>query len=261
MFDEQGQLLEVQAVGRDNTDVRRSQQQLLQGAKMATLGELATGLVHEVNQPLGVIRMAVANALKRLSNGTAEPAYLEGKLQRIQDQVDRAGRLVEHVRVYGRRSAIERECFAVWRAVEGAMAMLEEGLRGKGVALYLDTPPQPLPVLGHQDQLEQVLINLMVNARDALLEQRTNQPWIRISQRQVGTQVRLEVEDNAGGIDPQLHTRIFEPFFTTKPAGVGTGLGLSVSHGIVHQMGGTLAVTNRGTGACFSIELPLYITN
>lgn len=261
LFDEQGRLLEVQAVGRDNTELRRSQQQLLQGAKMATLGELATGLVHEINQPLNVMRMAVVNALKRLESGEAQPAYLQDKLQRIEAQVERAARLVEHMRVYGRRSAVEGERFAAWAAVEGARALLEEGLRAKGVELRLDLPVEQLQVLGHQDQLEQVLINLLVNARDALLEQRQASPWVRVRQVHEGARLSLLVDDNAGGIDPQLHGRIFEPFFTTKPAGVGTGLGLSVSHGIVNQMGGSLTVANATEGACFCIELPLHITS
>ena len=261
MFDGEGRLLEVQAVGRDNTEVRRSQQQLLQGAKMATLGELATGLLHEINQPLNVMRMAVVNALKRLENGAADPAYLEDKLRRIEAQVERAARLVEHMRVYGRRSTVERERFAAWCAVQGAHALLEEGLRGKGVALQLESPEAMPQVLGHQDQLEQVLINLMVNARDALLEQQVAQPWIRVRQALHGERLWLLVEDNAGGIDARLHERIFEPFFTTKPAGVGTGLGLSVSHGIVSQMGGELTVSNTPGGACFCIELPVHCTS
>lgn len=261
LFDGEGRLLEVQAVGRDNTEVRRSQQQLLQGAKMATLGELATGLLHEINQPLNVMRMAVVNALKRLENGAADPAYLEDKLRRIEAQVERAARLVEHMRVYGRRSTVERERFAAWGAVQGAHALLEEGLRGKGVALHLESPEAMPQVLGHQDQLEQVLINLMVNARDALLEQQVAQPWIRVRQALHGERLWLLVEDNAGGIDARLHERIFEPFFTTKPVGVGTGLGLSVSHGIVSQMGGELRVSNTPGGACFCIELPVHCTS
>ncbi|QXH36396.1 ATP-binding protein [Pseudomonas muyukensis] len=261
LFDDHGRLLEVQAVGRDNTEVRRSQQQLLQGAKMATLGELATGLVHEINQPLNVMRMAVANTLKRLDNGAADPAYLVDKLRRIEAQVERAARLVEHMRVYGRRSALEHVPFAAWDAVAGAQALLEEGLRGKGVALRLECADAQPRVLGHQDQLEQVLINLLVNARDALLEQGRAQPWIRVRQVLEAQCLCLLVDDNAGGIDPHLHARIFEPFFTTKPAGVGTGLGLSVSHGIVAHMGGRLTVSNAGEGACFRIELPLHSTS
>ncbi|RSC28917.1 PAS domain-containing sensor histidine kinase [Pseudomonas putida] len=258
LFDAQGRLQEIQAVGRDNTEVRRSQRQLLQGAKMATLGELATGLVHEINQPLNVMRMAVANTLKRLENGAADTDYLTDKLHRIEAQVERAARLVEHMRVYGRRSEPERQAFVAWDAVEGAVALLAEGLRGKGVALHIVAPESASTVLGHQDQLEQVLINLMINARDALFERQPLAPAIRVSQQRVKGRVCLQVEDNAGGIDPRLLGRIFEPFFTTKPAGVGTGLGLSVSHGIVEAMGGSLEVLNGPDGACFCILLPLY---
>lgn len=261
LFDAAGRLVEVQAVGRDNSEVRRSQQQLLQGAKMATLGELATGLVHEINQPLNVMRMAVANALKRLESGNADPAYLQDKLRRVEAQVERAARLVEHMRVYGRRSALEPVPFVAWAAVEGGRAMLEEGLRGKGVQLHLEVPAEQPTVLGQQDQLEQVLINLLVNARDALLANAGAQPWIRVRQALEGNWLNLLVEDNAGGIDPLLHARIFEPFFTTKPVGAGTGLGLSVSHGIVSHMGGRLSVANGAAGACFRIELPLHITS
>nr|WP_314615651.1 ATP-binding protein [uncultured Pseudomonas sp.] len=261
LFDEQGQLLEVQAVGRDNTQVRQSQQQLLQGAKMATLGELATGLVHEINQPLNVMRLAVANTLKRLESGAVDVDYLNGKLQRIDAQVERAARLVEHLRTYGRRSEVETQAFAAWAAVNGAVALLAEGLRGKGVALQLEQPQLCPQVLGHQDQLEQVLINLMVNARDALLERQAASPKISLSQHIEGQHLCLHVQDNAGGIDPRLLERIFEPFFTTKPAGAGTGLGLSVSHGIVEAMGGRLEVFNTGEGACFRVLLPAYKTS
>ncbi|BFO06327.1 ATP-binding protein [Pseudomonas guariconensis] len=261
LFDEQGRLLEIQAVGRDNTEVRRSQRQLLQGAKMATLGELTTGLLHEINQPLNVMRMAAANALKRLENGTAEPAYLEDKLHRIEAQIERTARLVDHMRVFGRRSEVERQRFAAWSAVQEATAMLEESLRGKGVSLRIETPEDQPQVLGHKDQLEQVMINLMINARDALLEQRCAEPWISIRQTLQPGQLCLWVEDNGGGIDPQVQARIFEPFFTTKPAGVGTGLGLSVSHGIIEAMEGSLSVANGAEGACFRVCLPVYSTN
>lgn len=265
LFDEQGRLLEVQAVGRDNTQVRRTQQQLMQSAKMATLGEMATGLAHEINQPLNVMRMAVVNALKRLENGDVQADYLQDKLKRIDAQVLRASRVVDHMRVFGRRSAIEQHLFEPWQAVEGALSLLADGLRSKGVDLRVATAPPQTLVMGHQDQLEQVLINLLVNARDALLEQRAQQrelqPWIALRMEADERQVRLLVEDNGGGIDPRLLERIFEPFFTTKPVGVGTGLGLSVSYGIIDAMGGCLSVDNAVDGARFCIELPVHSTS
>lgn len=263
VFDEQGRLLEVQAVGRDNTEVRRSQQQLTQSAKMATLGEMATGLAHEINQPLNVMRMAIANVLKRLDNGDAQVDYLIDKLTRIDSQVQRAARVVDHMRVFGRRSEIEQQPFNPTLAIKGALSLLSEGMRGKGIDLRTIETGFEVQVRGYVDQLEQVLINLMVNARDALLGKRETRPglmpWISLHAERDTHWVRLWVEDNGGGIDPRLLERIFEPFFTTKPAGVGTGLGLSVSYGIVENMGGKLSVSNSSEGARFCIELPIVL--
>jgi len=261
VFNEQGQLLEIQAVGRDNTEVRRSQQQLTQSAKMATLGEMATGLAHEINQPLNVMRMAIINVLKRLGNGDVQVDYLTDKLNRIDAQVQRAARVVDHMRVFGRRSEIEQQPFNPAQAIEGTLSLLAEGMRGKGVELRISETGFEVQVRGYVDQLEQVLINLMVNARDALLSKReTNpefKPWIAVYAERDPQSVRLWVEDNGGGIDPRLLERIFEPFFTTKPVGIGTGLGLSVSYGIVENMGGKLSVRNSTEGARFCIELPV----
>ncbi|TFY85702.1 PAS domain S-box protein [Pseudomonas kairouanensis] len=261
VFDEHGALVEVQAVGRDNTDVRRSQQQLTQSAKMATLGEMATGLAHEINQPLNVMHMAVVNVLKRLSSGDVQIDYLTEKLQRIDAQVQRAARVVDHMRVFGRRSEIEQQPFDPAQALEGTLSLLGEGLRGKGVEMRITPADCGVQVNGYVDQLEQVLINLMVNARDALLGKRGKdpqfRPWIAVHCEHDSRHVRIWVEDNGGGIDPRLLERIFEPFFTTKPIGVGTGLGLSVSYGIVENMGGRLSVANGEEGAKFCIELPV----
>lgn len=263
VFDEHGALVEVQAVGRDNTEVRRSQQQLTQSAKMATLGEMATGLAHEINQPLNVMRMAIVNVLKRLSNGDVQIEYLTEKLQRIDAQVQRAARVVDHMRVFGRRSEVEQQPFDPAQALEGTLSLLSEGLRGKGVEVRLSQADIPVQIKGYVDQLEQVLINLMVNARDALLSQREKnpelRPWIAVHTEHDSRHVRIWVEDNGGGIDPRLLERIFEPFFTTKPIGVGTGLGLSVSYGIVENMGGRLSVSNGEHGARFCVELPRAI--
>jgi PAS domain S-box-containing protein len=263
VFDEHGQLIEVQAVGRDNTEVRRSQQQLTQSAKMATLGEMATGLAHEINQPLNVMRMAIVNVLKRLGNGDVQIDYLTDKLNRIDAQVQRAAKVVDHMRVFGRRSEIEQQLFNPASAIEGTLSLLAEGMRGKGVDLRISETGFEVQVRGYVDQLEQVLINLMVNARDALLSKREKdssfKPWISIYAERDEQSVRLWVEDNGGGIDPRLLERIFEPFFTTKPIGVGTGLGLSVSYGIIDNMGGQLSVRNSAEGARFCIELPVAV--
>lgn len=262
-FDADGKLLEVQAVARDNTEVRRVQQQLLQGAKMATLGEMATGMAHELNQPLNVMRMAVANILRKADGGALELDYLREKLGRIEAQVGRAAKIVDHMRVFGRRSAIEQQPFDPFEAVDGALSLLEENLTNKGVRIsWAGWDGPALQVRGFVDQLEQVLINLMVNASHAMFDRQAEglceQPSIVIHGEQYGERVHIVVEDSGGGIDPLVIERIFEPFFTTKEVGKGTGLGLSVSYGIVQSMEGELSVRNTEQGARFCIDLPVY---
>ena len=165
------------------------------------------------------------------------------------------------MRVFGRRSEIEQHPFNPVDAIEGTLSLLTEGMQAKGVELRVSGTGFEVQVCGCVDQLEQVLINLMVNARDAVLSKREAdpdfKPWISVHAERDEHSVRLCVEDNGGGIDPQLLERIFEPFFTTKPVGVGTGLGLSVSYGIVENMGGKLSVRNATEGARFCIELPI----
>ncbi|MCP1499466.1 signal transduction histidine kinase [Pseudomonas migulae] len=249
----------------DISDIKNQQQgaAAAQSAKMATLGEMATGLAHEINQPLNVMHIAIVSVLQRLSNGEVQVDDLTDKLNRIDAQVQRAARVVDHMRVFGRRSEIELHPFNPVDAIEGTLSLLTEGMQGKGVELRVSETGFEVQVRGCVDQLEQVLINLMVNARDAVLSKREAdpdfKPWISVHTERDEHFVRLCVEDNGGGIDPQLLERIFEPFFTTKPVGVGTGLGLSVSYGIVENMGGTLRASNSAEGARFCIELPIVV--
>ena len=249
----------------DISDIKNQRQDAAtaQSAKMATLGEMATGLAHEISQPLNVMRLAIVNVLKRLDNGEVEVDFLIDKLNRIDAQVQRAARVVDHMRVFGRRSEAEQHPFNPVDAIAGTLSLLAEELRGKGVELRVSETGFQVQVRGNVDQLEQVLINLMVNARDALLSKCETdgdfKPWISLHTERDEHSVRLWVEDNGGGIDPQLLERIFEPFFTTKPVGVGTGLGLSVSIGIIENMGGTLRASNSAKGARFCIELPIAV--
>lgn len=256
LLDADGRLLEVQAVGRDNTAVRHAQQQLAQGAKMASLGEMVSGMAHEMKQPLHVMRMALYNARQRL----AEPEYLKEKLERADAQIDRLSRVIGHMGVFSRKSELEVAPFDPFDACEGALALLGDSLAQQGILLECRPPAQRVAVSGFADQLEQVLINLLANARDALLGREVEAArWIGVFQEPCVDPgwVEVHVRDNAGGIDSALMERIFEPFFTTKPIGKGTGLGLSVSHDLIRNMGGSLSVDNFKGGARFTIRLPL----
>ncbi|MDN6859350.1 ATP-binding protein [Pseudomonas sp. CAN2814] len=258
VLDADGRLLEIQAVGRDNTAVRHAQQQLAQGAKMASLGEMVSGMAHEMKQPLHVMRMSLYNARQKLG----EPDYLKEKLDRADAQIDRLSRVISHMGVFSRKSELEPSPFDPYDACEGALALLGESLTQQGITLETAVPLQRVVVRGYADQLEQVLINLLANARDALLG-RDNEGarWVGVSQEDCieSEWVELHVRDNAGGIDRELMERIFEPFFTTKPIGKGTGLGLSVSHDLIRNMGGSLSVDNFKGGARFVIRLPRQV--
>ncbi|GAA3540672.1 PAS domain-containing sensor histidine kinase [Zobellella aerophila] len=259
IFDDKGILCEVQAVGRDNSEVYKARLQLYQSTKMAMIGEMATTLAHEMNQPLNVMRIALVNLLRRMETQACSPEYIKNKLERIESQIVRASRIIEHMRIFGRRSALEKYPFDPQKAIEGALSLTRDTLEQSGIELTIKVVPLP-QVCGHLDQLEQVLINLLVNARDALLQYKSQQPTLNpqviISANCHDHSVQLQVEDNGGGIAPHQLPEIFEPFFTTKPAGQGTGLGLSVSHGIIQQMQGTLSVENTGKGALFTIVIP-----
>ncbi|MCO5786846.1 PAS domain-containing sensor histidine kinase [Pseudomonas sp. G11-1] len=260
MFDDSGQLIEVQAVGRDDTEIHDAREQLYQGAKMATLGEMATGLAHEMNQPLTVMRMALTNLVKRLAKDDLSTDYLQEKLTRLESQVSRASRIVDHVRIFGRRSESRGVLFDPCKAVVESVALTSEGMEQKGIELKMELLPVS-EVTGHHDRLEQVLINLLLNAQYAVSQRAArepeHEPWVKICCWETKGRVFITVEDNGDGIGPGQLTRIFEPFVTTKPVGEGTGLGLSVSYGIITQMGGELSVENHHQGARFLITLPI----
>lgn len=255
---------EVVVVAVDQTQRRMEENKLYQMSKLASLGEVATGLAHEINQPLGVIRLAASNALTGMKMGLP-PEHLVSKLDRIVQQTVRMSRIIDHMRIFGRKSDEHLQPSAPLDAVEGALQVVGAHLRLDNIEVETAQGPDIPMVLCRQDQLEQVIINLIQNARDAIVERRasTGTDFPGLIRLRVGCEtgkagrlLRIRVEDNGGGIPEDVMERIFQPFFTTKPPGKGTGLGLSVSFGIIRDHGGTLSVENGEGGAAFTIELP-----
>lgn len=242
----------------DTTRIRDADLQLVQAAKLATLGEMATAVAHELNQPLAVIRMAVANAQRLLTSGS-ERAIVAAKLDRVNTQVDRAKRIIDQVRRYGRMPSETGELFPLRSALEVAAGFVAEQYRSFGIrlAIQLDIPTD-LMVSGQQAIFEQVIVNLLVNARDAFDMQtgnRVRSVWLRA--RGDGPRVIIEVEDDAGGISPDVMARLFEPFSSTKTAAKGTGLGLALARSVIRDMHGQIAAENVRDGACFTLLLPV----
>ncbi|MDQ0348962.1 sensor histidine kinase [Ancylobacter vacuolatus] len=272
----------------DTSRVRNAELQVMQAAKLATLGEMATAIAHELNQPLAVIKMAVANA-RRLLDPLPGGEPVAAKLERISAQVDRAKRITDQVRRYGRMPTEHLLPFSLRHAVELAAGFVAEQFRAANIALSIETSaPAELLVFGEQTMFEQVIVNVLINARDAFEAQdgeaqdgeaprddtdHQSDAGSRESgvgdreggagDRAVRVSIGLEegravvlVQDNAGGVPPEMLERLFEPFATTKSTEKGTGLGLSLARSVIRDMNGTIVVENRGGGACFAITLP-----
>jgi PAS domain S-box-containing protein len=239
----------------DITKLKAAEARALQMQRLATLGEVSTGLAHELNQPLAVVSMAAQNAIELIDAG-GKPEAVVGKLNRMIEQTRRAGEIVRAVTTFGRRNSGPAVPTRIPDAVENTLAMVDSRLQAGGVKVLRAWPPDlPEAMLGLV-QLEQVLINLLINATDAYAAAGRTERVVRIEAWRDGAEVVLSVADTAGGIPDAVRERIFEPFFTTKPVGHGTGLGLAISYDIVTGAGGSLSVHNRNGGAVFEIRLP-----
>ncbi len=235
------------------------QAQLIQSSKMATLGEMATGVAHELNQPLNIISMAAHNILRKARKGDLKDDFLTEKINRISLQIERAAEIIDHMRIFGRKpSAVTEELDPV-ATVHSAFDMIGQQLKLAGIKVNFDHPETCRAVKGHRVQMEQVLLNLLGNARDAINsnEKATGKSInIAVADDPVNDHILISVEDTGGGIDDEVLEHVFEPFFTTKEVGKGTGLGLSISYGIIEEMGGSIAVRNVDGGCRFNITLP-----
>lgn len=248
----------------DITDVKRAEAQVVQAAKLATVGEMAAGLTHELNQPLNIIRMAADAGLILAEEGTKDADYLLEQTRVISDQVARMAQIIEHMRVFSRKAdPTTTVTFDPTGNLRNCESFLAKEMRNADVVLEVDVPDACRPIRGHPIQLEQVVVNLLSNARDAIVERRAREGEaaprgvIRLSLRDDDEHLTIEAQDNGGGIPAAALPNIFEPFFTTKKAGKGTGLGLSVGDAIIKTMGGTLTAANKNDGARFTILLPV----
>ncbi|MBF0392770.1 MAG: PAS domain-containing protein [Alphaproteobacteria bacterium] len=245
---------------QDITERKHMQSQLVQSAKLATLGEMAAGMAHELSQPLNIMRMAADGMLLMLERGKASAERQKGQFELIAEQARRMGEIIDHIRIFSRADSGPVGVFDALGAVNMAVSLLRPQLQAEGIHIELDPSSQRCLVRGRPVQLEQVMVNLLTNAKDALRERLARRPHppglIRVGAGCTGETVLITVADNGTGIPANLIDRLFEPFFTTKEVGSGTGLGLSVSFGIVSSMDGQIKARNGREGAVFEVALP-----
>lgn len=249
----------------DITQRLETEQQLIQASKMATLGEMATGVAHELNQPLSVIKTASRFFMKKIrKKEKIEDDILFAMAEEIDSYVDRATKIINHMRQFGRKSDITLEKVEVNAVLKNALEILGQQLKVRGIELVWDLE-QDLPlIMADSDRLEQVFINLLINARDAIDERWQSQPHqkgqkaITLKTQSNAKEITVEIHDTGAGIPGSILERIFEPFFTTKKVGQGTGLGLSISYGIIKDCKGSIqAVARKDGGAGFIIKFPI----
>ena len=241
----------------DITELKERTAQLQQASRLAVLGEMAAGMAHELRQPLSGISFAAQNAEYALDRN--DIAKTRQRLSRIVQQTERASHIIEHLREFARGADAKASPVpvAVRELVDSTLALIGETLRLQNVAVTVALDDPPPVVLGRAMPLEQVLMNLLLNARDALLAHEMAEPRrIAIAARREGGNVAISVSDNGGGIQESVLPLLFQPFVTTKLADKGTGLGLSICHGIVSNLGGSIRAHNEAGGAVFTILLP-----
>ena len=237
--------------------LREKQAQLVQSAKLASLGELTTGVAHELNNPLNNINLILGNLLDQVHD---EPVQHEGfllPLKLAMAQVLKASTIINHLRAFGRLAPMEREPVFINEVLKSAVDLMREQLRLRTIELSASWSVENPVVLGNRIQLEQVFVNLLTNARDAV--ESTPKKSIVLSSVLQEDTVEIIFQDSGTGISVEHQGRIFDPFFTTKPVGEGTGLGLSISYGIIKEHRGQISVQSHASeGATFVIHLPLF---
>jgi signal transduction histidine kinase/ActR/RegA family two-component response regulator len=252
VLDGEGARLGRVEIYRDLTAQRVFHSKLIQTEKLAALGQMVTSIAHELSNPLTSI-LGYAQRMQA-HNGAKEPSH---DVRQILHEAERASTILKQLLLTPQNSRPERRKVLLNHMVRRTLELQSPSLRAENVHIEVELDPQLPFVLGEDGQLQQVLMNLIGNARQAL-EQKSKSGTIRIRTKRLGgTHVLLEISDDGPGIPQAILTKIFDPFFTTKPAGIGTGLGLSIVLAIVRDHGGQVHVTSPpGGGATFSIELP-----
>lgn len=248
----------------DTTESVDQETQLIQAGKMTTLGVMAAGMAHEINQPLNVIQICADFLLKMLKKGQpVKDDDLKTMANDIVANVGRAAGVIKHVRDFARQSEIVRSRLNINDPIKDVFKVLGNQLKVHQIKLELDLDPNLPDIMAEHNRLEQVFINLVTNAMDAI-DEKSAQPDINDSEKRItiqsfaeNGQVVVNVSDTGIGMSEDVKNKILEPFFTTKKIGKGTGLGVSISYGIIKDYDGSIEIESEvGKGATFKISFP-----
>jgi PAS domain S-box-containing protein len=248
----------VLAFARDVTERKAIQARLVEADRLAALGVLSAGIAHEINNPLAYLLLNLEFLSRELPTLPSDPNKLDALMVRVRDAfhgAERVASIVRDLRTFARADEGVRGPVDVQVALESALNIAGSEIKQRA-ALIRDYEPVP-PVDANPNRIEQVLLNLLLNAAQSLPAHETPGQEVRAKLRSSGSQVSITIEDTGSGIPEDLLGKIFDPFFTTKPVGVGTGLGLSICRSIVRGLGGEISVSSTlGKGSQFTVSLP-----
>lgn len=251
----------------DVTERLQKHAKLIQAGKMATLGEMATGIAHELNQPLNVVRLGCDYLSKKIRSG--QPLLVDDVdkvAKELTYSVERASRIINHLRQFGRRAEEAMIPIDINKPILNVFTLVGTQLENRGISWQLSLDVNLPKILGDENRLEQIFINLILNARDAILSYAAHPgssdskraKLITIRSFSESDRVIVSVADTGAGIPEALRPKVFEPFFTTKRTGEGTGLGLSISYGIVREHKGTIEIDpDSKDGTTFRLTFPV----
>ena len=248
---ERGEVTRVLALARDITDQKHTEQQLQQAEKLTAMGQLVSGVAHEINNPAAII----SGFAQTLLLDEMKPEQRD-MLQMIYDEATRIGRITANLLAFARAGGSPRTLVDLNDIVRRTFALRSYHLSTLNIAVTLDLAPEEPKFWADPSELQQMLLNLLINAEQALVAVQTPRAIV-VRTAASEEEVRLEVADSGPGIAPEIRAKIFDPFFTTKPEGVGTGLGLSICYGVAREHGGRIWVDSLpGGGATFVVALP-----
>jgi len=247
----------------DITEMMEKDAQLIQASKMTTLGEMSAGMAHELNQPLNAIKVGNEFLKKMIEEKKEIPEKdLFLVVNETRSQVDRAAEIINRLREFGRKAEFTKEAIEINKPIRGVFSIIGQQLSLQNIEVKLDLDETLPPILAHSNRLEQVIFNLVTNARDAINHKQNNgaendNRLIKIRSHKEGDRVAVTVSDTGIGISTDAEDKIFEPFFTTKETGKGMGLGLSIAYGIVRDYGGDIQFEGKeGEGTIFKLTFP-----
>jgi PAS domain S-box-containing protein len=263
-----GELTAFMAVIRDISERKLIEKQLRHSERMSGIGELATGMAHEINQPLNTISLSIDNILFSIDNQSITEEYLKTKLDKVFDNISRIKKIIDHVRTFSRdQDDFTQSAFEINTSINNCISMISEQMHHKDINLTFNAYTDLPTIKGNIYRFEQVILNLLVNAKDAIEEKKIKnckkfKKHINLSTGLIDNHILIEITDNGTGIKSEDIDKVLLPFYTTKPPGSGTGLGLSISYGIIKELGGEIEIqSSLLIGTTIKIKIPIIKMN